>query len=71
MSRIRTVDRPLPSVAILVALLAAFLVGNTVHGDDAEEAAALERRIVRTFASGDHDAALVLVDRYIAAWPDA
>ena len=58
-------------MVMLVTLLAAILLGNVARGDDADDAAALERRIVRTFASGDHDAALVLVDRYIAAWPDA
>ena len=58
-------------MAILTALITAFVIGNTVRGDDTEDAAALERRIVRTFASGDHEAAIVLVDRYIAAWPDA
>ncbi|MCP4497276.1 MAG: PDZ domain-containing protein [Phycisphaeraceae bacterium] len=70
-TRIRTADRRTPAMVMLVTLLAAILLGNAVRGDDTDDAAALERRIVRTFASGDHDAALVLVDRYIAAWPDA
>ncbi len=47
------------------------LIGDVARAQEPDDAATLERRIVRTFASGDHETALTLVDRYIARWPDA